>query len=115
MTTDRKTAHCLRCRGLLTDPASVARGTGRTCARIIRQQETALRIAAAFTTGQCASARELIEDSAIVHMRADLFQSVSSDGTSFYLTAARGNCNCPAGLKSHLCYHLLSARLLLAA
>lgn len=104
-------ANCLRCGRTLTSLRSIAAGYGPTCARHIR---TAPVDTTEYKAHQIASARELIEDGAIVPLRGQIFTAVSTDGTETYLTHPT-NCTCPAGLKSARCYHQLAARLLLAA
>lgn len=104
--------HCLRCGRTLTSQTSKARGYGRTCGTKVRQ---AAQAATGYSTAQIESARELIEDGAIVQIRPRVCRSVSSDGTGFYLTAITGQCNCLAGLKGRKCYHALATALLLAA
>jgi hypothetical protein len=101
--------HCLRCGRTLRNPTPD--GYGPKCRAHIRR-------AAIDTTDykphQIASARELIEDGAIVPLRSVIFIAVSTDGTETYKTAPTA-CNCPAGLKGSRCYHQLAARMLLAA
>ncbi|WP_199548717.1 hypothetical protein [Streptomyces sp. N35] len=72
---------------------------------------------AAATTHQVASARELIEDGAIVPLRSGVFIAVSTGGTGGTDTyrSTPTACTCPAGLKGSRCYHQLAARLPLAA
>jgi ribosomal protein L37E len=103
--------HCLRCGRTLTSAKSQAAGYGPTCARHIRRAAVDLT---EYKPHQVTSARELIEDGAIVPLRSVVFIAVSSDGTETYKTAPTA-CSCPAGLKGSRCYHTLAARLLLAA
>lgn len=105
-------SHCLRCGRVLRSATSVARGYGKTCAAHIRHAAADLTD---YKPEQIASARELIEDGAIIPLRPRIFRSVSSDGSELYLTSATGNCNCPAGLKSRACYHAAAARILTLA
>lgn len=104
---------CLRCGRTLTSARSTAAGYGRTCkARIVASAK-----AATAKPEQLAKAVDAIETGAVVPLRrrhARVFRSVSSDGSRFYLTAATGQCNCPAGLKSRPCYHAVAAQLLAA-
>ncbi|KUN03161.1 hypothetical protein AQI95_24705 [Streptomyces yokosukanensis] len=105
--------NCLRCRRTLTSAKSQATGYGPTCARHIRHAEQTVN-ATDYKAHQVASARELIEDGAIVPLKSVVFIAVSTDGTETYKTAPTG-CTCPAGLKGSRCYHQLAARMLLAA
>ncbi|MFE9391691.1 DUF6011 domain-containing protein [Streptomyces sp. NPDC006784] len=108
---DATHTHCLRCGRLLRSVVSRARGYGRTCAARVRRAAADL---AGFKPHQVDAARELIEDGAIVAIRNQVFRAVSTDGTATYLCHPT-NCACPAGLASRRCYHVLAARLLLAA
>lgn len=103
--------NCLRCGRRLTSTRSQATGYGPKCARHIR---TATTDTTGYKAHQITSARELIEDAAIIPLRGQVFTAVSTDGTETYLTHP-SNCTCPAGLKAGRCYHQLAARLLLAA
>lgn len=110
-TKTQTTGNCLRCGRVLTSPTSITTGYGPTCARKIRK---AANEATDFQPHQVNSARELIEDAAIIQIRPTVFRAVSTDGAETYL-AHPTNCTCPAGLKARTCYHQLAARLLLAA
>ena len=103
--------NCLRCGRTLTSTKSQATGYGPTCARHIRNAQVEL---ADYKPHQVASARELIEDGAIIPLRSSIFIAVSTDGTETYKTAPTA-CTCKAGLKGSRCYHQLAARMLLAA
>ncbi|MUN38996.1 DUF6011 domain-containing protein [Actinomadura litoris] len=105
-----KTTNCRRCRSLLTSARSVARGYGDQCWKQ-KQREDAVK-AAGFKAHQVASARELIEDGAIVPLKPGLFVVVSSDGSEFYETTV-DTCACPAYEAGRACYH--RAAVLLAA
>lgn len=105
--------HCIRCGRTLRSTTSQARGYGRHCATQIRKAAADL---ADYKPAQIESARELIEDAAIIPIRGRrIYRSVSSDGTEQYLTAVTGHCNCPAGLRGTRCYHSAAARMLAAA
>lgn len=106
--------HCLRCGRTLKSATSQARGYGRTCAAHIRQAATVVDLSA-YKPAQLESARELIEDGAIVQLRPGIYRTVSTDGTELHLTATSGHCNCKAGLRSIRCYHVAAAQLLAAA
>lgn len=109
--TTTEQTRCLHCHRILTSARSIALGYGRTCARKIRNAAVDLTD---YKPHQIASARELIEDGAIIPLRSVIFIAVSTDGTETYRSAPTA-CNCPAGLKGSRCYHQLAARLLLAA
>jgi hypothetical protein len=103
--------NCLRCGRKLTSTKSQALGYGPKCAAHIRHSAVDLTD---YKPHQIASARELIEDGAIIPLRSVIFIAVSTDGTETYKTAPTA-CSCPAGIKGSRCYHQLAARLLLAA
>lgn len=109
-----QTVRCLGCGRTLTSATSIARRRGPVChARVA---------AAARTTPQPGykpealdKAADLIEQAAIVPARRPgLYHTVSSDGTTTYLTHACG-CTCPAGRRGRACYHRAAARILDAA
>ncbi|TDC58574.1 hypothetical protein E1281_01075 [Actinomadura sp. KC345] len=77
----------------------------------MERREAAIR-EAGYKPHQVESARELIEDGAIVPLHGDLFVVVSSDGSEFYETTAH-TCGCPAFEAGRRCYH--RAAVLLAA
>lgn len=103
--------NCLRCGRTLTSLRSRALGYGPKCAAKVRRSPVNLTD---YKAHQINSARELIEDGAIIPLRSVVFISVSTDGTETYKTAPTA-CSCPAGVKGGRCYHQLAARLLLAA
>lgn len=103
--------HCLRCRRVLRSTKSQALGYGPKCAAKVRNAPVDTTD---YKTHQVQSARELIEDGAIIPLRSVIFITVSTDGTETYKTAPTA-CSCPAGVKGGRCYHQLAARLLLAA
>lgn len=107
------TAKCTRCHRILRSAASIARGRGRTCERLARQEAAAK--AAGFNPATVEKARQLIADKGIVPVRGRrVFRAVSSDGARTYLTA-REACTCAAGLKGkHVCFHRVAATLLAA-
>ena len=100
---------CTKCRRVLRRPS--ADGYGPKCRAKVRRAQVDL---ADYKPHQITSARELIEDGAIVPLKSVVFIAVSTDGTETYRTAPTA-CSCPAGLKSSRCYHTLAARMLLAA
>ncbi|AZQ35919.1 hypothetical protein EJ357_22570 [Streptomyces cyaneochromogenes] len=115
MATSKNTeqAHCLRCGRRLFSTSSIASGYGRSCRAKVNAASTAADLTD-FKPAQVDSARELIEDGAIVPLRGQVFAAVSSDGNETYLSHPT-NCNCPGGLKGRRCYHQAAARLLIAA
>jgi hypothetical protein len=108
-------SHCARCGRRLKSARSIARGYGTTCAARISAATRVIDVTAWQPT-QVDSARELIEDAAIVavNTRRSIFRSVASRGDAQYLTTPAG-CNCPAGLRGRQCYHRAAVSILLAA
>ena len=104
---------CLRCRRALTAVASISAGYGPGCRARIRA--AALTTSSAeFTAAQVARARELLADGGLIPTsHAGVYQSVSSDGATTYLTHWAG-CTCPAGTRGNgrTCYHRAAARIL---
>lgn len=112
--TPAEQARCMRCGRRLFSAKSVAAGYGTGCRARIRAAAK-LAALAAWTVQQLEQARELIEDGGVVPTsRPGVFRTVSSDGEEFHLTAAEA-CNCPAGLKSKLCYHRAGVVMMLGA
>lgn len=112
-TTAAITAKCTRCGRTLTSARSISNGYGRTCkTKIAAGAKTADLVD--FKPAQVESARELIEDAAIVQIRRNVFRAVSTDGTETYL-AHTANCTCAAGIRGRRCYHMAAVRMLLAA
>jgi uncharacterized protein DUF6011 len=109
--TTHQHTNCLRCGRTLHTAKSRALGYGPKCAAKVRHSTVDLTD---YKPHQITSARELIEDGAIIPLRSVIFIAVSTDGTETYKSAPTG-CTCPAGLKGSRCYHTLAARLLLAA
>ncbi|WP_434593338.1 hypothetical protein [Streptomyces sp. A5-4] len=102
-------ARCLKCRRILRRPSPD--GYGPKCRAKFRK---AARTAppAAYQPWQIAKAMELLEFGGLVPLRANrIFLTVSDDGSEVYRTAATGQCNCPAGLRSVRCYHGAAAHL----
>ena len=115
MTTAAETpaARCLRCRRTLTAAASISAGYGPGCRARIRAA-TLTTSSPEFTAAQVARARELLADGGLIPTsRAGVYQSVSSDGATTYLTH-RAGCTCPAGTRGNgrTCYHRAAARIL---
>jgi len=116
------TAKCLKCgRVRHFHSAAAARHAapyGRICA--VRVRLAALNEAIrGFAQAQVDKARELIADGGLIPTgRPGVFRAVSSKGTDTYLTSAKGNCNCPHGLRvttAKFCYHVAGARILVAS
>ena len=107
--TTHQHTNCLRCGRTLRNPSPD--GYGPKCRTKVRKAAVDL---ADYKAHQIASAKELIEDGAIIPLRNTVFIAVSTDGTETYKTAPTA-CSCPAGVKGSRCYHTLAARLLLAA
>jgi hypothetical protein len=106
------TTRCGRCGRVLRSTKSQSRGYGPTCQAKI----TAATKTATGKPAQIAKAVELVELGGIVPVRGRrIYRATSTDGTRTYLTAVTGQCNCPAGLHGHACYHVTAARLLAAA
>ncbi|MET7935023.1 DUF6011 domain-containing protein [Streptomyces sp. NPDC005322] len=105
--------HCLRCGHTLTSPRSTRTGYGPTCAAKVRAAAKTADLAD-YKPAQLDSARQLIEDGAIIRIRPTVFRAVSSDGIETYL-AHPTNRTCPGGIKGRRCYHTAAARMLLAA
>ena len=106
-------SRCLRCRRALTAAASISAGYGPGCRARIRAAALAAS-PAEFTAAQVARARELLADGGLIPTsRAGVYQSVSSDGATTYLTH-RAGCTCPAGTRGNgrTCYHRAAARIL---
>ncbi|MUN41451.1 hypothetical protein [Actinomadura litoris] len=124
--TTTKTAHCRRCRALLTNPRSVAEGITRPCLRKERAEAAALAEArasvvevavnaidtTAFKNPQAVKdkAVQLILDGAIVPTRFDgVYLATGSDGVSTYLTdTVERSCTCKAGQRLGRCNHLIA-------
>lgn len=113
MTTKKATTNCRRCHALLTDPRRVAKGIGRRCEQLERQEAAAA--AAGFKPATVEKARQLITDRGIVPVRGRrVFEVVASDGAATYKTAPQA-CTCKAGLRGkHACYHRAAATMLAA-
>lgn len=100
---------CIKCHRVLRRPSPDSYGP--KCRAKVRRAQVDTRD---YKAHQVQSARELIEDGAIIPLRSVIFIAVSSDGSETYKTAPTA-CSCPAGVKGSRCYHQLAARLLLAA
>lgn len=116
--TSTATAHitCKRCGRPLTSPRTIREaltngGYGRGCAKVIEANVKA----AATTEAQAAKVVDAIEAGAVEHRVRNLFQVVSSDGTTVYdVDLAAGSCTCKAGQYGRRCYHISAAAALAA-
>ncbi|MFB7113491.1 hypothetical protein [Streptomyces sp. NPDC056291] len=109
--TTTEPTRCLRCRRPLRVPSQD--GYGPRCRAKLRR---AARTEATHPQWQVTKAAELLELGAVVPLRQNrIFLVVSDDGSEVYRTAATGQCNCPAGLRSVRCYHAVAAELVAAA
>jgi hypothetical protein len=108
-TTATEHGRCLKCRRPLKNASPD--GLGPTCRRRVRR---AARTETTHPKWQVTKAAELLELGAVTPLRNRVFLVVSDDGDSVYRTAATGQCNCPAGLRSVRCYHAVAACLLAA-
>jgi hypothetical protein len=107
-------ACCLSCGRVLRSAESIRLGRGPKCRAKIRAARRAADLAA-YKASQIEAAAELIEDGAIVPVRARrVFRTVSTDGSELYLTA-RQACTCPAGLRGRDCYHRAAVLILTTA
>ncbi|MFE2424989.1 hypothetical protein [Streptomyces hokutonensis] len=102
---------CLKCRRPLRKPSPD--GYGPKCRLKVRRNA---RIDTTNPKWQVARALELLELGAVIPLRQNrIFLVVADDGTEVYRTAATGQCNCPAGLRSVRCYHAVAAQYVAAA
>lgn len=109
--TTTQPTHCLRCRRVLRSAKSVSLGYGPTCQRKVREAAKA-EIIATYKPHQIAKAEELIEQGALIPLRAGIYLAPSSDGERTYRTH-RAACSCPAGIKGiHPCKHRIAAHIL---
>lgn len=112
MTAHTPTTTCARCGRVLTSPASIRRGYGAGCWTLVRAGKHTADLAD-YKPHQIDSARELLEDGGLLHLRNNIFLAVSSDGTRTHRTTAH-HCTCHAGLRSTPCFHTAAARWQLA-
>ncbi|MFG3157266.1 DUF6011 domain-containing protein [Streptomyces sp. NPDC048219] len=107
---------CRRCWRPLSSARSIATGYGPTCLRKVKAAAETHAQTSGHKPAQVAKATELIEQGAVIPLRARrVFQVVASDGLTTYKTAAQA-CTCPAGRRGeHLCYHRIAAQILIAA
>lgn len=103
---------CGRCGRKITSSRSRKLGYGQECWTKIRAAVALVRND--YTARQIEQARELIADRGIVHLRRNVFLTVSTDGTEIHRTAPQA-CNCIAGLRSIHCYHTAAVKMLMAA
>ncbi|MCX4458535.1 hypothetical protein OOK58_42235 [Streptomyces sp. NBC_01728] len=109
--TPEQEIRCLKCRRRLRKPSPD--GLGPKCRAKIRRKA---RNEGEHPLWQVNKAIELLELGAVIPLRQNrVFLVVADDGNGTYLTAATGQCNCPAGLRSIRCYHAVAAHLVAAA
>lgn len=108
--TQQTTTKCIRCGRTLRAAASIAKGMGKGCAAKIRKAAADLN---AYKTHQVESARELIEDQGIAHIRNGIFATVSTDGERIHRSTT-DHCTCHAGLKNRTCFHTAAVRMFVA-
>lgn len=104
------TTTCPRCGRTLTSARALRTGYGPKCYTKVRAAREQVDLTD-YRPHQVASARELIEDAAIIPLRSVIYIAVSTDGTETYRVAPHA-CNCPAGLRGAACYHQAAARIL---
>ncbi|MFE7461696.1 DUF6011 domain-containing protein [Nocardiopsis terrae] len=102
MAANTNTPRCGKCRRPLTSPTSIRRGYGTGCWTKARNTT-----AAEFKPHQRESAREAIEDQALVLLRDDIHLVVGTNGTAIHRTTPN-HCSCPAGVRGARCWHLLA-------
>lgn len=93
---------CRRCHRKLTDPKSVARGYGRTCAGKVE-------VAVARATAHVAKPMRAKAVALIA------LGQITPKGTFYTAKAYRTDgrsCTCPAGLHNRVCYHSVAALIL---
>lgn len=107
---------CIECGRTLSSTSSIARGRGKSCAAKVRRA-AATASTEGFTPSQVEAATELVEDAGIVHLRRNIYLTVSTDGTRVHRTTPT-RCTCEAGIraekgpkKTSACYHQLAVRL----
>ncbi|MFE4796201.1 hypothetical protein ACFRFL_14055 [Streptomyces sp. NPDC056708] len=112
-TTEHEPTRCLKCRRILRNPSPD--GYGPKCRRMVHRAARN-NGAPQYHPWQVAKAVELLELGALIPIRQNrIFLTVSDDGSETYRTAATGQCNCPAGLRSVPCYHTAAAHLVATA
>ena len=108
--TPENTTRCIRCSRVLTSATSLRKGMGKGCAAKIRKAAADLT---EFKAHQIESARELIEDQGIAHIRNNIFATVSTDGDRIHRSTT-DHCTCHAGLKNKACFHTAAVRMFVA-
>lgn len=105
---------CKRCGRTLTAPKSVAQHAGPVCQAKIDAAITAATLTQ--PVAQIAKAVEALADNAVAHRTRNLFQVVSTNGSTVYdVDLGTGACTCTAGQYGRRCYHLVAAAALAAA
>lgn len=110
---------CGRCHRALSDPRSIARGYGATCARKRIAELAAATYAIALTGDysdeQMVKAVTLIADGRIRHRIHKLYLADGSRNDVYEIDAATRGCTCPAGRHNRGCYHVAAGRILATA
>lgn len=115
-TTTAKLPQCKRCHRTLRAADSIARGYGRHCLRLHRQEEAAKRVLASYSATQVEKVTELLRDGGIARVDRTTFLAVASNGIDRYeVSTAHASCSCRAGQNGRQCYHLAAAQLRAAA
>ena len=103
---------CKRCHRTLRSADSIARGYGRHCHRLHRQEEAAKLLLASYSPVQVEKVKELLRDGGIARVDRTTFLAVASDGVRRYeVSTAHASCTCKAGQHGRACYHLAAAQL----
>jgi uncharacterized Zn finger protein len=106
------TAKCRRCHRALRSADSIARGYGRHCHRLHRQEQAAKLLLASYSDVQVEKVRQLLADGGVQRVDRTTFLAVASNGIDRYeVSTAHASCTCPAGAHGRACYHLAAATL----
>ncbi|HEY3477869.1 MAG TPA: DUF6011 domain-containing protein [Streptomyces sp.] len=106
------TPKCKRCHRALRSLDSIARGMGRHCARLARQEAAARLVLANYTDVQVEKVKQLLADGGVQRVDRTTWLAVASNGIDRYeVSTADGSCTCPAGQHGRACYHLAAATL----
>jgi hypothetical protein len=110
-TTHSQQHHCQRpgCKGILTAPASIARGMSERCDRRVRQAEAIVEKSGAFKPEQLDKARQAIRSGLVTVEGPGLYGIPSSKNDGSRYCSDGTSCVCPAGARTHPrhCWHLI--------